>query len=230
MNLFDKNKNTDYILNSLNDNIVHFMKPILENYNEELSIANEINSLLERLPKYKQLLEKYNLLLEKYQMIEKENCILRENFKTNHGFWYNNIDQIRINIIDNVSGENKSNDNSYNHITEIYKSLNKIINTMSVEKNEDIKDNNECEEEDDEKNQEDEYEEEEDEKNQEDEDECEEEENVNDDESDIEVFEKIIGNTKYYVSHSDNGDIYEYIDNDIVGKKIGILKNGMAHL
>ena len=88
------NLDTNTILNSLNDNIFHFMKPILEHYDEQLSIANEINALLERLPKYKQLVEKYNDLIEKYEILEKENNklngmrVYNNNNNNNNNGWH----------------------------------------------------------------------------------------------------------------------------------------------
>lgn len=217
--IYQQNANT--ILNSLNDNVNRFMKPFLEHYDEQLKIANEMNALLERLPKYKQLVEKYNDLMGKYELLERENNKLKCIRVSNNGFWYSDLDEINMKITDNDLNENKQIDEVQNNVINIYKNLNEIISTKH--KHDEINNNDE------ENNEENEQEideiEEEDEEEEENEEEC-----MNGSDSDVEVFEKIIGNSKYYVSDHINGDIYEYIDNDVVGKKIGTLKNGMAYL
>ena len=256
-------KNTYNILNSLNDKISGLIKPIIDDCEEQMGIANEINSLLERLPKYKQLIEKYNILLEKYQILERENCALRDtvninkvNTNNNQGYWYENMNEVNIKIIDDTrSNCNIQDGDSYKKITDIYKTLNKIIDykssiTKTIPNNDNIddeekedqdeekeeQDDEEQDNEEDEEDEEDEEEQDDEEQDEEEQDDEEQDDEEQDDEecdnsdSDVEVFEKSIGKQKYYVTHDINGAIYEFINADIVGKKMGILKNGMAYL
>jgi cobalamin biosynthesis protein CobT len=158
---------------------------------------------------------------------------------------------IQLKIIDDKSNDKKddiqdiysiycSNGLSYNNMN-VKQSKSDIEEIYDIEETifkEDEEDEKEEESEEDEEDDEDESEEvEESEESEEDElddeDEKEEEEEENDKEEDEEeeeddcqdVFEIIINKKRYYVTDEKNGIIYEIIENDEVGKKIGILKD-----
>ena len=55
-----------------------------------------------------------------------------------------------------------------------------------------------------------------------------EEEDVEEEEDDDEVFEVEVEGNKYFASGTENGLIFEYVDEDTMGKQIGIFKNSQA--
>ena len=55
-----------------------------------------------------------------------------------------------------------------------------------------------------------------------------EEEAEEDEDDDDEVFEVELEGNKYFASGTENGLIFEYVDEDTMGKQIGIFKNSQA--
>ena len=70
------------------------------------------------------------------------------------------------------------------------------------------------------------YEEEEIESDEEEEIESDEEEEIESDEEDFVVEEILLNNKKYYTNDSTNGIIFEYLEDEEIGKEIGYLENG----
>lgn len=212
---------------------------LLTKYNS-LSIDNEnMKEQISNHEKHIKLLLLKNIELNHFNMKEKNH----EN--NNSAYWYDNNNYETKNISNNnvkllideyESFETKKNIQTLYSTYGIYlmnelkkkDKENKIIRLESNSSNEsDINSSG--------SNNEDEISEDEDEDDEADEDEADEaddeEENKennddNEDDENIDVFEMIINKKRYYVSNEKNGNIYNIIDNDEVGEKIGFLKKG----
>jgi hypothetical protein len=221
------------IINETSKSLSNSLEPICKEVEANVSIINKLNEFVEELPIYKDILNKYNFVLNENNEI-KEKLIVYEkyfnllvnkhiklykinkklvdkyNIENNYGYWYE-----KEYCHDNGSVYIKINDKqkrSINDINSIYSQygIEKEDNKKSViyERDEDVE--NEDVENEDVENEDVENEEEE-----EDEYDCQ-----------IDVFEMIINKKKYYVSEENNGTIYESLENDEVGNKVGIMKNG----
>jgi hypothetical protein len=228
--------------------------PIYKNLNNKYNdILNENVALKEKLNKFENIfisLSKQNKELDNSNktLIEK----ITANNNNNNRFWYENKyfdcrkNSIQLKIIDDKSND-KSNDMqeiysiycsnglSYNNmnvkqsnsdIEEIYDIEEKIKEDEEEEEEEDEEEEEEEDEEEEEEEDEEEEEEEDDDEEEEEDDDEEEEEEEDEEEDDCQdVFEIIINKKRYYVTDEKNGIIYEIIENDEVGKKIGMLKD-----
>lgn len=262
------------IINRINHEILNIMTPVLNDYENNTDIINDINNVMEKMPKYKLIQETNDKFIKHINKLENENLILTEKIsnlekilfklinqsydrihdksESNYGYWYEGNDKNNINvyIIDYNNKHNDKNENNESNLIDVYKKFNKILKDQQIDKiqNEDNQvneDDNDDENEDDNQDNENETysyktsnedEENEDEENEDEEnkihmnEELEENKSIDcyTEEDDNEVFEKSFNNKKYYVTDHLNGCIYEFINSDEVGKKIGFIKNGIA--
>ena len=240
--------NLNKIIDDANKSLSVALEPISKEIETNFEIANKLNKFIEDIPIHKNLNNKYNDLLnenvalkEKLNKFEtifislsKQNKELDNSNKrliekitaTNNGFWYENKyfdcckNSIQLKIIDDKSNDKKddiqdiycSNGLSYNNVN-VKQSKSDIEEIYDIEETIKEDEEEESEEEDDEEEDDEEEDDEEDDKEDDKEEDCQ------------DVFEIIINKKRYYVTDEKNGIIYEIIENDEVGKKIGMLND-----
>ena len=208
-------------------------------------LNNKYNDLLTENVALKEKLNKFETIFislsKKNKELDTSNKTLIEKItanNNNNGFWYENKyfdcrkNSIQLKIIDDKKDKkDDKNDDKNDDMQDIYCSNGLSYNNMNVKQSkldiEEIYDIEEIifkkEEDEEEKESEEEEDDEDDEDKEEEESEDEEDEEEEDDCQD--VFEIIINKKRYYVTDEKNGIIYEIIENDEVGKKIGMLKD-----